>query len=61
MLAKVLDEFGRKFPTKNITPANTLVAYPELHDHLMKAQDPQSTDPFMKVIELIGSKRIGRD
>ncbi len=49
ILAKVMDEFGEK-PFKNqITQNNTSELWPELKDHLNKAQDPQSSDPFMKV------------
>ena len=52
VLGKILDEFGVKFPigsNNNITPETTAQKYPELRDHLVKAQDPQSNDPFMKV------------
>jgi synaptobrevin family protein YKT6 len=49
ILGKILDEFSAKFPTRDITPATTSSKYPQLRDHLVKAQDPQSTDPFMKV------------
>jgi synaptobrevin family protein YKT6 len=44
VLGKLMDEFSRKFPSLN-PPFN----YPELKDHLVKCQDPQSSDPFMKV------------
>ena len=52
LIAKTLDEFNVKFPVGKrdaITPANTSTKYPELRDHLTKAQDPESNDPFMKV------------
>jgi synaptobrevin homolog YKT6 len=51
VLAKTMDEFSVKFPTgkRNITPQTTTQLYPELRDHLTKAQDPESNDPFMKV------------
>jgi synaptobrevin family protein YKT6 len=51
VLGKILDEFRAKFPIgiNTITPETTTQKYPELRDHLMKAQDPQSNDPFMKV------------
>ncbi|KAJ3272416.1 palmitoyltransferase [Terramyces sp. JEL0728] len=46
---KCLDEFKSKFPRRDITPETTSQRYPELRQHLEKAQDPQSNDPFMKV------------
>jgi synaptobrevin family protein YKT6 len=51
VLAKTMDEFASKFPAgrRTITPQTTTQMYPELRDHLSKAQDPQSNDPFMKV------------
>jgi synaptobrevin family protein YKT6 len=51
VIAKTLDEFSVKFPRgqRNITVETTSQNYPHLKDHLVKAQDPQSSDPFMRV------------
>ncbi|KAJ3302299.1 palmitoyltransferase [Kappamyces sp. JEL0829] len=58
VLGKIVDEFSAKFPTKNITPGTTSSLYPQLRDHLTKAQDPQSTDPFMKVQRELDETKI---
>ena len=58
ILGKLIDEFSAKFPTKNITPGTTSTLYPQLRDHLDKAQDPQSSDPFMKVQKELDETKI---
>ncbi|KAI8894123.1 Longin-like domain-containing protein [Globomyces pollinis-pini] len=59
VLAKILDEFDSKFKNNsNINPDNTNQLYPELADHLLKAQDPNSNDPFMKVQRELDETRI---
>ena len=32
-----------------MSPTSTSQVYPQLADHLVKAQDPASNDPFMRV------------
>ncbi|KAI8927135.1 Longin-like domain-containing protein [Entophlyctis helioformis] len=62
VLARLLDEFAAKFPAGSkraaVTPANTAQAYPELRDHLIKSQDPQSADPFMRVQRELDETKI---
>jgi synaptobrevin family protein YKT6 len=58
VLGKIADEFSAKFPTRNITPGTTSSLYPQLRDHLTKSQDPQSSDPFMKVQRELDETKI---
>eukprot|EP00842_Homolaphlyctis_polyrhiza_P004302 jgi/Hompol1/4873/HPOL_001855-RA len=61
VLARLCDEFATKFPSYKrsaITPATTSQMYPELKDHLIKSQDPQSADPFMKVQRELDETKI---
>ena len=59
VIAKTLDEFAVQFPRKrDITIETTSQKYPQLKDHLVKAQDPQSTDPFMRVQKDLGDTKI---
>ena len=49
---RLSDEFLEKCPRskwESYTPDLTASFYPELRPHLVKAQDPESNDPFMKV------------
>lgn len=46
VLGKLLDEFSARFTAIQRTVP---IVWPELNDHLVKCQDPQSADPFMKV------------
>lgn len=48
ILGKILDEFGAKYPNPSSSGSSTFI-YPQLKDHLTKSQDPQSSDPFMRV------------
>lgn len=41
-----------------ITLANTSSVYPQLKDHLEKAQNPQSSDPFMKVQKELDETKV---
>ena len=52
ILGKILDEFGAKYPNPSSNGSTTFI-YPQLRDHLTKAQDPQSSDPFMRVSTLL--------
>ncbi|KAH6593841.1 hypothetical protein BASA50_007067 [Batrachochytrium salamandrivorans] len=61
ILARLLDEFGQKFPQSKrteLSPEKTSQLYPELRDHLVKAQDPHSADPFMKVQRELDETKI---
>ena len=52
LLNRISDEFLNKFPQNTwskFNAASTSSFYPELKSHLGKAQNPESTDPFMKV------------
>ena len=67
VLAKLHDEFTAKFLSSNaankfsnvtVTLQTTQTAYPELKDHVAKAQDPQSADPFMRVQKELDETKI---
>ncbi|KAH6577093.1 hypothetical protein BASA60_000659 [Batrachochytrium salamandrivorans] len=52
---------GHVFPQSKrteLSPEKTSQLYPELRDHLVKAQDPHSADPFMKVQRELDETKI---
>ena len=62
ILNKISDEFLSKFPNASkwasCTPANTITFYPELKRHLGQAQNPESSDPFMKVQKELDETKV---
>ena len=61
LLNKISDEFSNKFTLQQRSTMNfssTSSFYPELRSHLTKSQDPQSSDPFMKVQKELDETKI---
>ncbi|TPX64770.1 hypothetical protein SpCBS45565_g05641 [Spizellomyces sp. 'palustris'] len=62
LLNRLVDEFSAKFPDRDkwatMNPTTTAAKYPELRQHLVKAQDPESADPFMKVQKELDETKI---
>ncbi|KAI8817448.1 Longin-like domain-containing protein [Fimicolochytrium jonesii] len=62
LLNRLVDEFASKFPDKNawagMNPTTTAGRYLELKDHLVKAKDPESSDPFIRVQKELDETKI---
>ncbi|KAJ3003006.1 palmitoyltransferase [Thoreauomyces humboldtii] len=62
LLNRLADEFSTKFPQTSswatMNPTTTSPKYPELKQHLANAQDPESTDPFMRVQKELDETKI---
>jgi synaptobrevin family protein YKT6 len=61
LVNKISDEFISKYPTDrwvSLVHTNTPQFYPELRSHLTKAQDPESSDPFMKVQKELDETKV---